>query len=156
MTEASTEKSGAAPPPGDGGGAERVDPAGRGAPDPPAAPRSPTDLGGRSWWGIARRAASEFQQDNLTDWAAALTYYAILSLFPGLIVLVAMLGLLGEFPRTFDALLDIVRHLGPGAAVDTLAGPIEEVIRRKAAAGTLLGFGLLAALWSASGYIGAF
>ncbi len=105
---------------------------------------------------MAKRTALEFQEDNLTDWAAALTYYAVLALFPGLIVLVAMLGLLGQFPDTFNALLDIVRQVGPASAVDTFAGPIESVIAEKQTAGALLGFGLITALWSASGYVGAF
>jgi membrane protein len=105
---------------------------------------------------VAKRTALEFQEDNLTDWAAALTYYAVLALFPGLIVLVAMLGLLGQFPDTFNALLDIVRQVGPASAVDTFAGPIESVIAEKQTAGALLGFGLITALWSASGYVGAF
>jgi len=80
----------------------------------------------------------------------------VLALFPGLIVLVAMLGLLGQFPDTFNALLDIVRQVGPASAVDTFAGPIESVIAEKQTAGALLGFGLITALWSASGYVGAF
>jgi len=105
---------------------------------------------------VAKRTALEFQEDNLTDWAAALTYYAVLALFPGLIVLVAMLGLLGQFPDTFNALLEIVRQVGPASAVDTFAGPIASVIAEKQTAGALLGFGLLTALWSASGYVGAF
>ncbi len=119
-------------------------------------PEGPTDLEGRSWVAILKRTFSEFKDDNLTDWAAALTYYATLSLFPALIVFISLLGLLGQYPDTFNALLDIVRGLGPESAVDTFAGPLEDVIRQKDAAGALLGFGLLGALWSASGYIGAF
>jgi membrane protein len=105
---------------------------------------------------VLKRTVSEFQDDNLTDWAAALTYYAVLALFPGLIVLVALIGLLGEYPRTTNALLDIVAQVGPSSAVDTFRGPVEGVVKSKGGAGALLGFGLLAALWSASGYIGAF
>jgi membrane protein len=121
-----------------------------------AAPAAPTDLSTGSWWAILKRTAREFRDDNLTDWAAALTYYSVLALFPGLIVLVALLGLIGQYPATFNALLDIVRELGPASAVDTFSGPIEQVIRQKATAGTLLGVALLAAMWSASGYVGAF
>lgn len=121
-----------------------------------AKPGAPTSLGRRSWWTVLKRTASEFRDDNLTDWAAALTYYAVLALFPGLIVLVALIGLLGEYPRTTNALLDIVGQVGPSSAVDTFRGPIESVVKDKGGAGALLGFGLLAALWSASGYIGAF
>ena len=102
------------------------------------------------------RTVKEFQDDNLTDWAAALTYYAVLSLFPGLIVFVALLGVLGQFPDTFNALLEIARQVAPSSAVDAIAGPIESVIKDKQAAGALLGVGLLSAIWAASGYIGAF
>jgi membrane protein len=124
--------------------------------DPRAgAPDSPTEIGKQGWVATMKRAASEFSRDNLTDWAAALTYYAVLSLFPGLLVLIALLGLLGQHPETTDALLEIVRELGPASAVETFAGPIEEVTS-SGGAGALLGFGLLGALWSASGYIGAF
>jgi membrane protein len=121
-----------------------------------AKPDAPTALDKRSWWAIAKRTAKEFRDDNLTDWAAALTYYAVLALFPALIVLVALVGLFGQYPQTTNALLDIVDRVGPSSAVDTFRGPIESVVRSKGGAGALLGFGLLGALWSASGYIGAF
>jgi len=120
------------------------------------APDKPTDLSTRSWTRVLKRTVAEFRDDNLTDWAAALTYYAVLALFPGLIVLVSLLGLFGQYPETFNAMLDIVGQVGPDSAVDTFRGPIESVVREKAAAGALLGFGLAGALWSASGYVGAF
>ncbi|MGI8593469.1 MAG: YihY/virulence factor BrkB family protein [Solirubrobacteraceae bacterium] len=105
---------------------------------------------------VVKRTAKEFQDDNLTDWAAALTYYAVLAMFPGLIVLVALIGLLGQYPQTTNAMLDIVGQVGPASAVDTFRAPIEGVVKSKGGAGALLGFGLLGALWSASGYLGAF
>ncbi len=105
---------------------------------------------------VLKRTVREAREDNLTDWAAALTYYGVLSIFPGLLVLVALLGLLGEHPRTTDALLEIVEDVSPGAASETLREPIVGVIRSKGGAGALLGVGLVGALWSASGYIGAF
>ena len=107
-------------------------------------------------WDTVKRTLREFREDNLTDWAAALTYYSVLALFPGLIVLVAILGLAGEHPRTTDALLEIVNDVGPASAVDTFRGPIEGVIKSNGGAGALLGVGLLTALWTASGYVGAF
>ncbi len=119
-------------------------------------PDIPTELPKRSWLQVVKRTAKEFQDDNLTDWAAALTYYAVLAMFPGLIVLVALIGLLGQYPQTTNAMLDIVGQVGPASAVDTFRGPIEGVVKSKGGAGALLGFGLLGALWSASGYIGAF
>ena len=110
----------------------------------------------RSWVDAVKRTIREFQDDNLTDWAAALTYYSVLALFPGLIALVAILGLVGQHPQTTDALLDIVNEVGPASAVDTFRGPIEGVVKSNSGAGALLGVGLLIAVWSASGYVGAF
>jgi membrane protein len=102
------------------------------------------------------RTLREYKEDNLTDWAAALTYYSVLSIFPAMLVLVALLGLLGQYPRTVNSLLDIVGELGPKSAVDTFRGPIESVVRNKGGAAAMAGIGALAALWSASGYVGAF
>ena len=107
-------------------------------------------------WATLKRTVREVRDDNLTDWAAALTYYAVLALFPGLIVLVAILGLAGQHPETTNALLEIVRDVGPESAVDTFRAPIESVVQSSGGAGALLGVGLLGAIWSASGYIGAF
>ena len=59
-------------------------------------PDSPTKLSKRSWWGVLKRSATEFKEDNLTDWAAALTYYGVLAIFPALLVLVSILGLIGD------------------------------------------------------------
>jgi membrane protein len=119
-------------------------------------PTKPTELTRRSWWGVLRRTVREFRDDDLTDWAAALTYYSAMSLFPALIVLVALVGLFGQYPETTDAILKMVRKIGPESTVDTVRGPIQSVVRQKGGAGALLGIGLLGALWSASGYVGAF
>jgi membrane protein len=117
-------------------------------------PDGPTDLTKRSWWEVLKRTVKEFNRDNLTDWAAALTYYGVLSLFPGLLVLTAALGLLG--PSATQSLVDSVNSLGPGQARDIIVGGIEELQKTKSFAGPLAIIGLLAALWSASGYVGAF
>jgi membrane protein len=119
-------------------------------------PAKPTDLPARSWWGVLKRSVREAKHDRLTDWAAALTYYALLALFPAVLVVVALIGLVGQYPETTNALLRIVGKLGPHSAVDTFRGPIEGVVRNKGGAGALLGVGLLLSLWSASGYVGAF
>jgi membrane protein len=105
---------------------------------------------------VLKRAFAEFRADDMPTWAAALTYYAVLSLFPALIVFVALLGVFGEYPKTSDAVLDIVRQLGSKDTVDVLQGTIEGVVKNSGGAGALLGIGLLSAIWSASGYIGAF
>src|SRR5882762_6858911 len=117
----------------------------------------PEDISGPGWWAILRRTAKEFRNDNLTDWAAALTYYAVLALFPALIVLVALLGIFGQYPQTTNDLIDILKKAGAEpTTVDTLKKTINGVVQNKGGAGALLGLGLLLALWSASGYIGAF
>jgi len=117
-------------------------------------PRNPTDLGARSWWSVLKRTVSEFRADNLTDWAAALTYYAILSIFPALIVLVSILGLAGD--SATNAVLDNINELGPGPAQDIVSGAIKEIAASQGTAGVAFVIGLVAALWSASGYVGAF
>ncbi|MGI8726194.1 MAG: YihY/virulence factor BrkB family protein, partial [Solirubrobacterales bacterium] len=119
-------------------------------------PDDPTDLSKGSWLDTIKRAGKEFQKDNATDWAAALTYYSVLSLFPGLLVLVAVLGVFGQNPETTNAMLDIFRDLGANSAADTLEEPIRNVTESEGGAGALLGVGLLGAVWSASGYLGAF
>ncbi|MDQ1644352.1 MAG: rane protein [Cryptosporangiaceae bacterium] len=125
-------------------------------PDDPSKPSSPPKLTKRSWLGILKRSAKEFSDDNCTDWAAALTYYGIQALFPAVIVLVALVGLVSDGPKTVDTLLNVLKDLGAGSAVAALKGPITEVVNARKAAGFGLVFGLVGALWSASGYVGAF
>ena len=103
---------------------------------------------------MLKRTVSEFREDNLTDWAAALTYYAILSIFPALIVLVSILGLAGD--SATNAVLDNINELGPGPAQDIISGAIREIASSQGIAGLAFVIGLVAALWSASGYVGAF
>jgi membrane protein len=121
----------------------------------PAAPEGPTKLTARSWRYVARRTVREFSRDECMDLAAALTYYAVLSIFPAAIVLVSLLGVFGQGRETTSALLDIVNDLGPQSAVDTLEGPLED-LSTAPGAGIALVVGVLVALWSASGYVGAF
>lgn len=103
-----------------------------------------------------RRTLAEFRDDNLTDWAAALTYYGLLSLFPGLIALVSIVGLVGDPKGATQTITEIVTAIGPQSAAQTFAGPIESVASDRGAAGTAFVLGLALALWSASGYVGAF
>jgi membrane protein len=107
-------------------------------------------------WPTLKRTAQEFQEDNLTDWAASLTYYGLLALFPALIVLVSIVGLIGDPRSTTDTLTEIVNKLGPDTASDTFAGPIRQLTESRSTAGFALILGTLLALWSASGYLGAF
>jgi membrane protein len=114
----------------------------------------PADLSRRSWFGVLRRTVTEFREDNLTDWAAALTYYAVLAIFPALIVLVSGLGLIGE--SATQPMIDNLGKVAPGPAKDIFTSAIENIEGSKGAAGVFFVIGLLAALWSASGYIAAF
>lgn len=125
-------------------------------PDDDRKPDDPTDLHKKSWLGVLKRTALEFKEDNCTDWAAALTYYGVLAMFPAIIALTSLIGLFGDPQKTTKALLGIVDTLGPSTAVQTFATPIQEVVASQNSAGLLLVLGLLGALWSASGYVGAF
>ena len=109
-----------------------------------------------STFGTLKRTFTEFSEDNLTDWAAALTYYGVLSMFPALIAMVSIVGLVGDPATTTKALTDIVASIGPSSAADTLSGPIQSITSSSGTAGLALIAGLAAALWSASGYVGAF
>ncbi|WP_344124958.1 YihY/virulence factor BrkB family protein [Luedemannella flava] len=124
------------------------------APPPEAGPDSPAGLDKRSMWGAMRRSVTEFQKDNLTVWAAALTYYGILSIFPGLLVLVAVLGLLSD-SLTKD-LLDTVAPVVPGPARDILTAALTNIQSGGGKAGLAAVVGLLIGIWSASGYVAGF
>lgn len=119
-----------------------------------AAPSDPSELSGRSWWQVLKRTIKEFREDNLTDWAAALTYYGVLALFPALIFLISILGLVGE--KATQPLIDNLTTLAPGNARDILDTALENIQGNRGAAGVAFVIGLALALWSASGYIGAF
>ena len=117
----------------------------------------PSDIPGTGRWAVLKRTALEFKEDNLTDWAAALTYYAVLALFPALLALVALVGIFGQYPQTTNTLIDVARQVSGGnSALTGLQNTINGVVQNKGGAGALLSLGLLGALWSASGYIGAF
>jgi membrane protein len=103
-----------------------------------------------------KRTATEFMEDNLTDWAAALTYYGLLALFPALIAMVSLIGLVGDPKSTTSTLTEIITSIGPKSAAETFSGPIESITSNQSAAGFAFVAGLAVALWSASGYVGAF
>jgi membrane protein len=118
------------------------------------APDDLTDLPKQSWKGVFKRALREFSDDNVTDWAAALTYYGVLSIFPMLLALVSLLGLFGT--SATQPLIDNIGTVAPGPAKQIVTQAIQNLQKSQGAAGILFVFGLLAALWSASGYVGAF
>lgn len=105
---------------------------------------------------VLKRTVREFQEDNLSDWAAALTYYGLLALFPALIAMVSLIGIFGDPQTTTAKLTEIITELGPESSAETFKGPIESIVNNQSAAGFAFVFGLAVALWSASGYVGAF
>src|SRR3954451_1778496 len=118
------------------------------------APESPTRLPKRSWLGVLKRTGKEFSADNLTDWAAALTYYGILSIFPALIALISILGLVGQ--SATQPLIDNLSTVAPGPAKEIFTSAIQNLQKSQGAAGVLFIVGIAGALWSASGYVAAF
>jgi membrane protein len=118
------------------------------------APDSPGDLGGSGWKGAVKRSVKEFKADNVSDWAAALTYYAILSIFPALIALMSLLGLVGK--SATQPLIDNLGSVAPGPAKQILTSALQNLQQSQGAAGILFIVGLAAALWAASGYVAAF
>jgi membrane protein len=103
---------------------------------------------------VLKRTVREFKEDNLTDWAAALTYYGILAIFPALLALLSVLGVIG--PSATQPLLDNLKTVAPGPANDIVSGAIKNLQKSQGAAGVALIVGVVLALWSASGYVAAF
>ncbi len=123
-------------------------------PDDDRKPDAITDLTKQSWKFILRKTLREFSKDQCTDLAAALTYYAVLALFPAMLALVSLLSIIGQGQQGTDALMGIVRDVAPSAA-NTMQGVVTQ-LSASHASGFALVVGLVGALWSASGYIGAF
>ncbi|SNS97531.1 membrane protein [Actinomadura meyerae] len=107
-----------------------------------------------SWRGALKRTVGEFKRDNLTAWAAALTYYSILSIFPALLVVVSLVGLAGR--STTDDLIANIGDLAPGAVRDLLVSSVRQLQNSGGGAGVIAAVSLLGAVWSASGYVGGF
>jgi membrane protein len=108
------------------------------------------------WWPVLKRTATEFSEDNLTDWAAALTYYGLLALFPALIAFVGIIGLFADPQGATQTITEVVNQIGPSSAAETFSGPIQSVTESQSTSGIMAIVGILIALWSASGYVGAF
>jgi membrane protein len=120
--------------------------------EPP--PDKPTEVPKPAWRGVLRRTVREFSDDHVTDLAAALTYYGVLAIFPMLIVILSVLGLIGD--SVTQPLLQNLATVAPGPAKSILTSSITNVQSHQGTAGVLFVVGLVLALWSASGYIAAF
>ena len=114
----------------------------------------PTELPKRAWWAAAKRTVREFIQDDMADWAAALTYYSIMSIFPAIVVLTSLVGLFGA--SATQPLIENVQQMAPGQARDVMIKALQELQGSSKLAGPLAIVGLLAAVWAASAYLGAF
>jgi membrane protein len=117
---------------------------------------SPIALPRSSWQDTLKRTVSEFREDKLNHWAAALTYYSVLSMFPALLVLVSLLGIFGDPERVTKVLTDTVSALGPSTAASTFQRPIESITNNRGGAGVVFVVSVVGALWAASGYVSAF
>lgn len=126
-----------------------------GAPAEHREPQSPKDLKKPSWLHVVRKTMREFSADQCTDLAAALTYYAILALFPAAVAVLSLIGLVGQSEKTVDTLLQILGDVGASGAADTLEPTLRQLAESQKSGFALI-FGLLAALWSASAYVNAF
>jgi membrane protein len=124
-------------------------------PEDPRKPQTPPRVTKRSWKYIGRRTLAEFSADQCQDAAAALTYYGVLSVFPALLAIFSLLGVVGQGDSAARAVLKIVQQVAPGSTVDLVEGPIHQFASSDAA-GFGLVIGIVLAVWSASGYIGAF
>ena len=120
------------------------------------APESPSDLPKRSWLGTTKRTVGGFRDDNITDWAAALTYYSVLSIFPALIAMMSILGLVVDQATITRVITDTVTEIGPRSAVDTFTTPLEQISQNQSTALFGLIAGIAVAIWTASNYVGAF
>lgn len=132
-----------------------VDHAGAPSPQDPRKPQNPIKLPANSWKYIGKRALSKFGTDGCTDLAAALTYYGVLSLFPAILALVSIVGLVGQKEETTKVMLDLIGQLGGTEVSKAVAEPVK-ALAGSSAAGWTFALGLITALWSASGYVGAF
>ncbi|MEL4357992.1 MULTISPECIES: YihY/virulence factor BrkB family protein [unclassified Luteococcus] len=124
-------------------------------PDDPRKPSSPAELHKPGWKFTAKNALREFTNDQCTDLAAGLTYFMVMALFPGLLALISMMALFGQSEGGAQALLDIVRQLAPGDAYNQIKEPLMNMVNSRGT-GLALFIGLASAMWSASGYVGAF
>jgi membrane protein len=121
---------------------------------PEAGPDSPAELKGKGLLAALKRTFKQYSQDNLSDWAAALTYYGVLSIFPGLLVIVSLLGMISSDGQA--TVQDAVRQLAPNAQLQNLVNTVLTQVKDPGKAGVAAIIGIVVAFWSASGYVAAF
>jgi membrane protein len=142
---------------GTSGTRHETEPAGSGAPKHSMqGPGGPPHARKGTMFQTAKRTLTEFKEDNLTDVAASLTYYAVLSIFPALVAMIALAGLVGNPETITRQLTKLVSSIGPASSAQTFKQPIESLAHGSSTTGILLIVGVASALWTASGYVGAF
>jgi membrane protein len=124
------------------------------APGPDAGPHNPAGLTGKGLFAALRRTVKQYSQDNLSDWSAALTYYGVLSIFPGLLVIVSLLGMLNRNGQ--QTVHDAVHQLAPNPQLQNLVDTVLSQVKDPGKAGIAAIVGIVVAFWSASGYTAAF
>ena len=124
-------------------------------PEDPRKPDEVSDIRKPSWVYIVKKTGREFSDDQATDIAATLTYYAVLAVFPALLAFVSLIGLFGDAGPTTGSLLDLAAGLVPESTLDAIRGTIEDLASSPASGWTFV-IGVVGALWSASGYVAAF
>jgi len=124
------------------------------APSPDAGPDSPVQLKGKGIFAALRRTFKQFSEDNISDWAAALTYYGVLSIFPGVLVLVSILGMLSDNGQ--QTVQKTVNEIAPSEQIQGLVNTVLGQVQDPGKAGLAAIIGIVVAFWSASGYIAAF
>jgi membrane protein len=118
------------------------------------APEGVTDLSASSWTDALKRTVKAFQQHKLTAWAAALTYYGVLAIFPALLVVVSVLGLIGQ--SATGSLIGNLENVAPGPAQQIFTDAMRNLEGARGASGVAFVIGLAAAFWASSGYVNGF
>src|ERR671917_2497419 len=109
----------------------------------------------RSALAVARRTVVSFYDDQMTHHAAALTYYALMSLFPTLLLALSLLGLIGQYPETYDAIMGYAREVAPESVVTPLDTSLEGALRNKGTAATAFAISVAVALYGTTGVLEA-
>lgn len=104
---------------------------------------------------VVKRTLVSFYDDQMTHHAAALTYYALMSLFPTVLLALSLLGLLGQYPETYDAIMGYAREVVPDSVVTPLDRSLEEALQSKGTAATALAIGVVVALYGTTGVLEA-
>lgn len=126
--------------------------------EPPVTPASPrlSQLTPATWWGVLVRSVRGFRRDRCLDFAASLTYWSLLAMFPALVMVVALVGLVATGQAAVDAIVETVAELAPAQAAGAIETRIREVTEQRSGTGALLSVGAIGALWTASAYLRSF